>query len=129
MKLLIVLAACVLLLTGCRAPGKDEKQMTYQRISMQEAAEWMETEEHFVLVDVRTAQEYALGHIPGAVLLPNEEIGDEVVDVLPDKDALTLVYCRSGNRSRQAADKLVQLGYTNIVEIGGIMHWTGELER
>ena len=80
-----------------------------------------------MILDVRTAQEFASGHIPGAVLLPNETIGTEDIPLLPDKDQLILVYCRSGNRSTQAAEKLAQLGYTNIVEFGGINSWTGEI--
>ena len=76
---------------------------------------------------MRTAQEFASGHIPGAALLPNETIGTEDIPLLPDKDQLILVYCRSGNRSKQAAEKLAQLGYTNIVEFGGINSWTGEI--
>ena len=79
-----------------------------------------------VLLDVRTLEEYREGHIPGAINIPNETIGDQDIPELPDKEQLILVYCRSGNRSKQASEKLVKLGYTNIVEFGGINDWTGE---
>ena len=87
----------------------------------------MADEDGYIILDVRTAQEFASGHIPGAMLLPNEDIGTEEIAQLPDKSQLILVYCRSGNRSKQAADKLVRLGYTNIVEFGGINSWPGEI--
>lgn len=87
---------------------------------MQEAVEMMAEEENYIILDVRTESEFASGHIPGAILIPNETIGTEEIVQLPDKDQLILVYCRSGNRSKQAADKLARLGYTNIVEFGGI---------
>ncbi|MCI6974009.1 MAG: rhodanese-like domain-containing protein [Oscillospiraceae bacterium] len=77
-------------------------------------------------LDVRTAQEYSEKHIPGAINIANESIGTEDISELPDKDQLILVYCRSGNRSKQASEKLVKLGYTNIIEIGGINSWPGE---
>ena len=87
----------------------------------------MADEDGYIILDVRTAQEFASGHIPGAMLFPNENIGTEEIAQLPDKSQLILVYCRSGNRSKQAADKLVRLGYTNIVEFGGINSWPGEI--
>ena len=79
-----------------------------------------------IILDVRTAQEYSEKHIPGAINIPNETIGTEDIPELPDIEQLILVYCRSGNRSKQASEKLVKLGYTNIVEFGGINDWTGE---
>lgn len=103
------------------------KNAGYRQVTTEEAVNIMQTEENYVILDVRTAQEFASGHIPGAVLLPNETIGTEDILLLPDKDQLILVYCRSGNRSKQAAEKLAQLGYTNIVEFGGINSWTGEI--
>ena len=87
----------------------------------------MEKEENYIILDVRTQQEYAAGHIPGAIVIPNETIGTQEIPQLPDKHQLIMVYCRSGNRSKQASDKLVKLGYTNIVEFGGIIDWTGEV--
>ena len=79
-----------------------------------------------VLLDVRTPEEFADKHIPGAINIPNETIGTDEIPELPDKDQLILVYCRSGNRSKQASEKLAALGYTNIVEFGGINDWPGE---
>ena len=81
----------------------------------------------YIILDVRTAEEYAAGHIPGAMLLPNETISSVPPTQLPDKDQLILVYCRSGNRSKQASQKLVDMGYTNIVEFGGIISRPGEI--
>ena len=101
----------------------------YQKISMAEAKEMMQKEKDYILLDVRTDAEYNEGHIPGAICAPNETIGDSDIPKLPDKDQLILVYCRSGNRSKQAAGKLAKMGYTNIVEFGGIMDWDGEIEK
>lgn len=100
---------------------------TYQQMSMDEAKEWMEQETDYILLDVRTQEEYAQGHIPNAINIPNETIANEDLAQLPDKAQKILVYCRSGNRSRQAAEKLVKLGYTDIVEIGGINSWQGDI--
>lgn len=119
---LLVLA---LVLTG--VTNFTPKTTGYRQVTTEEAVNIMQTEENYVILDVRTAQEFASGHIPGAVLLPNETIGTEDIPLLPDKDQLILVYCRSGNRSKQAAEKLAQLGFTNIVEFGGINSWTGEI--
>lgn len=118
------LVLLALLLTGCTSPALQAN--AYRQITMQEAVEMMAEEENYIILDVRTEQEFASGHIPGAILVPNETIGTEEIAQLPDKDQLILVYCRSGNRSKQAADKLVRLGYTNIVEFGGINSWPGE---
>ena len=89
----------------------------------------MEKDDGHVIVDVRREDEYASGHIPGAILIPNESIGTEKPAALPDPDQIILVYCRSGNRSAQAAQKLADLGYTNVFDFGGIMTWTGEIEK
>ena len=88
----------------------------------------MEEETDYIILDVRTPEEYEEKHITGAVNLPNETIGTEEIAQLPDKEQLILVYCRSGNRSKQASKKLADLGYTNIIEFGGIKDWTGETE-
>lgn len=120
-----VLLVLALVLTG--VTNFTPKTTGYRQVTTAEAVNIMQTEENYVILDVRTAQEFASGHIPGAVLLPNETIGTEDNHLLPDKDQLILVYCRSGNRSKQAAEKLAQLGYTNIVEFGGINSWTGEI--
>ena len=120
-----VLLVLALVLTG--VTNFAPKTTGYRQVTTEEAVNIMQTEENYVILDVRTAQEFASGHIPGAVLLPNETISTEDIPLLPDKDQLILVYCRSGNRSKQAAEKLAQLGYTNIVEFGGINSWTGEI--
>lgn len=121
---LIVGITALLLLTGCGVSGKPTN--SYRQISTSEAAALMEKETDYIILDVRTQAEYAQAHIPGAVCIPNETIGDEEIPELPNKDQLILVYCRSGNRSKQASEKLVNLGYTNVAEFGGINSWTGE---
>lgn len=93
---------------------------------MDEAIIMMEEESNYIILDVRTPEEFSEKHIPGAINIPNETIGTEEVPELPDKDQLILIYCRSGNRSKQASEKLVRLGYTNIVEFGGINDWPGD---
>ena len=123
MKKIIPFLMALLLLTGC---GAQSKESTYRQINAEEAAAMMEEESGYLILDVRTAEEYSEKHIPGAVNIPNETIGAEDIPELPDKEQLILVYCRSGNRSKQASAKLVKLGYTNIVEFGGINDWQGE---
>lgn len=127
-RTIIPLFLGVLLLAGCTAPTGPDKDIAYKQISMSEAVAMMENEDGYIILDVRRPDEFAAGHIPNAVNLPNERIGDEEISALPDKDQLIFVYCRSGNRSKQASEKLVKLGYTNIVEFGGIHDWTGEIE-
>lgn len=114
------------LLIGC-AGSKDNKN-TYCSISQEEAAQIMRTEKNYIILDVRTEAEYAEEHITGAMNVPNESIGTEPPASLPDKNQLILVYCRSGRRSKQAAQKLADMGYTNIKEFGGIQTWTGSTE-
>ena len=104
-------------------------QMTYEQITQDEAKALIAEAENYIILDVRTEAEYAEGHIPGAICVPNETIGDQMPEELPDKDQLILVYCRSGNRSKQASEKLAKLGYTNIKEFGGINTWTGDVEK
>ena len=123
MKKIIPFLMALLLLAGC---GAQSEESTYRQINAEEAAAIMEEESSYIILDVRTAQEYSEKHIPGAINIPNETIGTEDIPELPDKEQLILVYCRSGNRSKQASEKLVKLGYTNIVEFGGINDWTGE---
>ena len=124
MRKLIPFLLSLLLLAGCAAPVDSEA--SYQQISMDEAIAIMESESDYIILDVRTTEEFADKHIPDAINIPNETIGTEEIPELPVKDQLILVYCRSGNRSKQASDKLVGLGYTNIVEFGGINDWPGE---
>ena len=127
-RMIPILLMMTLLLTGCTSPAPKPvpEANTYRQITMQEAVEMMEKEENYIILDVRTHEEFAAGHIPGAIVIPNETIGTEEIPQLPDKDQLIMVYCRSGNRSKQASDKLVKLGYTNTVEFGGINSWPGE---
>lgn len=113
-----------IVLTGCSNPSEGG---SYMQISMNEAVEMMETEKDYIILDVRTIEEYEEGHIPGAICVPNETIGENVIEELPDKGQIIFVYCRSGNRSKQAATKLAEQGYTNIYEFGGIIDWTGEI--
>ena len=103
-----------------------EREGTYKQISMDEAVTMMEEQTDYIILDVRTPQEFAEKHIPNAINVPNESIGDKTIPELPREDQLILVYCRSGNRSKQASEKLVALGYTNVYEFGGINDWTGE---
>ena len=117
----------MMLLSSCSAPGDSAN--SYRQVSMDEAVKMMKNEKNYIILDVRRPDEYAKGHIPGAINLPNEEIGTSEITELPDKTQLILVYCRSGRRSKEASEKLVKLGYTNIVEFGGILDWTGEIER
>ena len=124
MRKLIPFLLSLLLLAGCTAPAESEA--TYRQISMDAAITMMEEESNYMILDVRTPEEFADQHIPDAINIPNETIGTEEIPELPDKEQLILVYCRSGNRSKQASDKLVNLGYTNIVEFGGINDWPGE---
>ena len=125
-KLIPIFLILTLILTGCAATEPAPVANTYRQIAMQEAVEMMGKEENYIILDVRTYEEFAAAHIPGAIVIPNETIGTEEIPQLPDKDQLIMVYCRSGNRSKQASEKLVQLGYTNIVEFGGIIDWPGE---
>lgn len=120
----ILAVALTVVLTGCSS--KQRGEAAYQQIPMNEAAEMMEQEEDYILLDVRTEEEFRGKHIPGAINIPNETIEEEPA-ALPDKEQMIFVYCRSGNRSKQAAQKLADLGYTNIIEIGGIIDWKGEV--
>ena len=123
MKKIIPFLMALLLLAGC---GAQSEESTYRQVNAEEAATMMEEESSYIILDVRTDEEYSEKHIPGAINIPNETIGTEDIPELPDKEQLILVYCRSGNRSKQASEKLAKLGYTNIVEFGGINDWTGE---
>lgn len=104
----------------------EESKISYKIITQEEAKKIIDGQDGYIILDVRTKEEYDAGHIPNAMLLPNEDIGSEEIDILPDKQQLILIYCRSGNRSKQAAQKLVDLGYENIMEFGGIIDWPYE---
>lgn len=107
----------------------DDDMNKFSQITMDEAKEIFETPGDYIILDVRRADEYAGGHIPGAINVANESINDTCPEKLPDLNQTIYVYCRSGNRSKQASEKLVSLGYTNIIEFGGILDWTGEIEK
>ena len=128
MKKIIPIVLSALMLTGCVGAGNGTSNNTkgYRRISMDEAVEMMERETGYIILDVRRPDEFAAGHIPNAINVPNEIIGTAEIPELPDKDQLIMVYCRSGRRSKEASEKLAKLGYTNIVEFGGILDWKGE---
>lgn len=125
MKKLIPILLSALMLTGCTG-AVNSTNNTYRQISMDEAVAMMEQESGYIILDVRTPAEFAEKHIPNAINVPNENIGTDEISALPDKNQLIMVYCRSGRRSKEAAEKLVKLGYTNIVEFGGIIDWKGE---
>ena len=127
MKKLIPILLSALMFTGCTGTSNNQTT-TYRQISMDEAGAMMAQETGYIILDVRRADEYAAGHIPGAINVANESIGTDEIRELPDKNQLIMVYCRSGRRSKEAAEKLVKLGYTNIVEFGGILDWKGEIE-
>ena len=124
MKRYIPILLSLILLAGCTKQSYQEK--TYRQVSAKEAITMMKEESEYLIVDVRTLEEFNDKHIPGAINVPNESIGTENIPELPKKDQLIFVYCRSGNRSKQASEKLAALGYTNIVEFGGINSWPGE---
>lgn len=123
MRNLFSLLLVFFLLSGCAASAKKP---AYRQITTAEASAIIESESGYILLDVRTAAEFAEKHIPGAINIPNESIGTDPLPQLPDQDQLILVYCRSGNRSKQASEKLAALGYTNVLEFGGINSWTGQ---
>ena len=110
---------------GCSNGGSA----TYEQISGAEAKALMDSESGYIIIDARTQEEYDQGHIPGAILIPYGEIADRAEKELPDKDQLILVYCRSGRRSKIAAEELVKLGYTNVKEFGGIIDWKYEIVK
>ena len=126
-KRLLPFVLSLMLLSSCGNAGSSS--LGYRQISMDEAVKMMRDEKDYIILDVRRPDEFAEGHIPGAINVPNEEIGTAEIAELPNKSQLILVYCRSGRRSKEAAAKLVKLGYTNIVEFGGFLDWTGEIEK
>lgn len=127
MKKIIFLLLAVMLLAAC-AQEETKQEAVYMNITAQEAKEIMDRESGYVILDVRTREEYDQGHIPGAIVISHEEVAHKAEETLTDKDQLILVYCRSGRRSKIAAEALVELGYTNILEFGGILDWPYEVE-
>ena len=128
MKKLLFLILAVMLLTACAHTKENDQEAAYMNITAQEAKTIMDTAQGYVILDTRTREEYDQGHIPGAIQISHDEITEKAEEVLTDKDQLILVYCRSGRRSKIAAEALVELGYTNIKEFGGIIDWPYEVE-
>ena len=124
----IFLLPLVLRLAACGEAEKNNKEAVYMNITIEEAKEIMDSQEGYIILDVRAQEEYDQGHIPGAIVIPHTEITVRAEAELKDKDQLILVYCRSGRRSKLAAEDLVKLGYTNIKEFGGILDWPYEVE-
>lgn len=145
--LIIVIAAIMIVLAGCscsketadtsnsnnttnaneNSNSMTTQNATYKQISQEEAKEMMRNNDNLVIVDVRRQDEYDSGHIAGAILIPNESIGTNRPEQLKDLNQVILVYCRTGNRSKQAAQKLADMGYTNVYEFGGITTWDGDI--
>ena len=128
MKKLVFLLLAAMMLTACGQDKENDQRVVYVNITAEEAKQIMDSEEGYIILDVRTQEEYDQGHIPGAIVISHEEIEEKAEQVLTDKDQLILVYCRSGRRSKLAAEALVELGYTNIKEFGGIIDWPYEVE-
>ena len=128
MKKLIFLLLAVMMLTACGQDKENDQGAVYVNITAEEAKQIMDSQEGYIILDVRTQEEYDEGHIPGAIVISHEEIAEKAEEVLTDKNQLILVYCRSGRRSKIAAEALVELGYTNIKEFGGIIDWPYEIE-
>ena len=128
MKKLVFLLLAVMMLTACGQDKENGQGAVYVNITAEEAKQIMDTEEGYIILDARTQEEYDEGHIPGAIVISHEEITEKAEEMLTDKDQLILVYCRSGRRSKIAAEALLELGYTNIKEFGGIIDWPYEVE-
>ena len=131
MKKLILIILVMFALTGCGETAQvtdTTQEAVYVNITAEEAKEIMDTQEGYIILDTRTQEEYEEKHIPGAIVISHDEILEKAESVLTDKDQLILVYCRSGRRSKLAAEDLVKLGYTNIKEFGGILDWPYEVE-
>ena len=125
--ILILIITCASLLYGCTSGGESKMENSYEHITPAEAKAIMDTQDGYIILDVRTQEEYDEAHIDGAILIPDYEIADKAESVLKDKNQLILVYCRSGRRSKNAASELVSLGYTNVKEFGGIIDWPYEM--
>ena len=144
-KILVLILSCILLVScgndksigiigGADGPtsiiiAKEGEKMTYEQITQEKAKEIIDSDEEHIILDVREQNEFDEGHIKGAILLPYTEIEEKAETLLPDKDKLILVYCRSGRRSKIAAENLSKLGYTNVKEFGGIIDWKYETEK
>ena len=129
MKKLLSILLAMLILTACGQNKENKQEVIYMNITAQEAKTIMDTEQDYIILDTRTQEEYDEGHIPGAIVISHEEIKEKAEAILTDKNQLILVYCRSGRRSKLASEDLVELGYTNIKEFGGILDWPYEIEK
>lgn len=125
--LIIILGGIILMFNKGNKEIDNEVEIKY--VSMDDIVQIMNENTNYIILDVRTIEEYNEGHIPNAICIPNETIGTGIIDELPNKEQLILIYCRSGNRSKQAAEKLKKLGYTNLIEFGGIIDWKGEIVK
>ena len=129
-KGLIIMLLISLSLFGMTAcDGENGKASTYEQITAEQAKTIMDAEKNYIIIDARTEEEFAEGHIENAILIPEYEIKDRAQKELPDKEQLILVYCRSGRRSKIASEELVKLGYTNVKEVGGIIDWPYEVVK
>ena len=127
-RILRIVLLVAVLLAACGQDIEKDREAVYVNITAEEAKQIMDGEEGYIILDVREQDEYDAGHIPGAILIPYTQIKEKANEMLTDKDQLILVYCRSGRRSKIAAETLVELGYTNIKEFGGIIDWPYETE-
>ena len=129
----LMLAAVSVVITGamasCQTVNNNVAPVGYQRISAAEAMVMMDRYDELIILDVRTEEEFSEGHIPGAILIPDYELAERAETELPNKDQLILVYCRSGRRSKTAAEMLVGMGYTNVKDFGGIIDWEYDIEK
>ena len=128
MKKLILLILAAFLLAACGQANQNSQEAVYMNITAEEAKQIMDTQEGYIILDTRARYEYDESHIPGAIVIPHDEVKEKAEQLLPNKDQLILVYCRSGRRSKLAAEALVELGYTNIKEFGGIIDWPYETQ-
>ena len=128
-KGLIIMILISLSLFGMTACQNGDNTPTYEQITAKEAKTIMDTETDYIIIDARTEEEFAEGHIENAILIPEYEIAERAEKELPDKEQLILVYCRSGRRSKIASEELVKLGYTNVKEFGGIIDWPYEVVK
>ena len=133
-KIILLIIIVIIIIIGVvlkmnKKEKRIENEVVIKHVSMNDIVQIMVENENYIILDARTQAEYNQGHIPNAICIPNETIDESVVNKLPDKNQMILVYCRSGNRSKQAAEKLKKLGYTNLIEFGGIIDWKGEIER
>ena len=129
-KGLIIMLLISLSLFGMTAcDDANGKVSTYEQITAEQAKTIMDTDKDYIIIDARTEEEFAEGHIENAILIPEYEIANRAEKELPDKDTLILVYCRSGRRSKIASEELVKLGYTNVKEFGGIIDWPYEIVK